>query len=52
MVGLPRGILYNPRWPWHAAAKLNAKVDAPPQYRRCQPRGLKSLFGEVSYRQR
>jgi 2,4-dienoyl-CoA reductase-like NADH-dependent reductase (Old Yellow Enzyme family) len=24
MVGLVRGILYDPRWPWHAAAKLGA----------------------------
>ena len=52
MVGLARGILYNPRWLWHAAAKLNAQVEAPPQYRCCQPCGLKSLFGEVSFRQR
>ena len=52
MVALARGILYNPRWPWHAAAKLGAQVDAPPQYWRCQPRGLKSLFGDVHFRQR
>jgi 2,4-dienoyl-CoA reductase-like NADH-dependent reductase (Old Yellow Enzyme family) len=52
MVGIARGILYDPRWPWHAAAKLNAQVDAPPQYWRCQPHGLKSLFGEVHFRQR
>ncbi|QWF71818.1 NADH:flavin oxidoreductase/NADH oxidase [Methylomonas paludis] len=44
MVGLARGILYDPRWPWHAAAKLNAQVSAPPQYWRCQPHGLKTLF--------
>ena len=29
MVGLARSILYDPRWPWHAAAKLNAQVIAP-----------------------
>lgn len=52
MVGLARGILYDPRWPWHAAAKLGAQVEAPRQYWRCQPRGLKSLFGEVEFRQR
>lgn len=44
MVALARGILYDPRWPWHAAAKLGAKVWAPPQYLRSQPRGLKDLF--------
>jgi 2,4-dienoyl-CoA reductase-like NADH-dependent reductase (Old Yellow Enzyme family) len=44
MVALARGILYDPRWPWHAAAKLGAQVDAPPQYWRSQPRELKELF--------
>ncbi len=52
LVGLARGILYDPRWPWHAAAKLGAQVVAPPQYLRCQPRGLKLLFGDVEFRQR
>jgi len=52
MVALARGILYNPRWPWHAAAELGAQVDAPPQYWRCQPRGLATLFGDVRFRQR
>jgi 2,4-dienoyl-CoA reductase-like NADH-dependent reductase (Old Yellow Enzyme family) len=32
LVALARGILYNPRWPWHAAAELGAQVSAPPQY--------------------
>lgn len=45
-VALARGILYNPRWPWHAAAKLGAEVQAAPQYLRCQPHGLKSLLHE------
>jgi len=44
MVALARGILYDPRWPWHAAAKLGAQVDAPPQYWRSQPHELKTLF--------
>lgn len=44
MVSLARGMLYDPRWPWHAAAKLGAHVKCPPQYLRCQPRELKSLF--------
>ena len=44
MVALARGILYDPRWPWHAAAALGAQVEAPRQYLRCQPRGLKDLF--------
>ncbi len=44
MVALARGMLYDPRWPWHAAAKLGAQVVAPNQYLRSQPRELKSLF--------
>jgi 2,4-dienoyl-CoA reductase-like NADH-dependent reductase (Old Yellow Enzyme family) len=44
MVALARGMLYDPRWPWHAAAKLGAMVDAPKQYLRSQPQELKNLF--------
>jgi 2,4-dienoyl-CoA reductase-like NADH-dependent reductase (Old Yellow Enzyme family) len=44
LVALARGMLYDPRWPWHAAAKLGARVSAPPQYWRSQPRGLDELF--------
>jgi 2,4-dienoyl-CoA reductase-like NADH-dependent reductase (Old Yellow Enzyme family) len=46
MVALARGVLYDPRWPWHAAAQLGAQVDAPPQYWRSQPRELKNLFSD------
>jgi 2,4-dienoyl-CoA reductase-like NADH-dependent reductase (Old Yellow Enzyme family) len=44
MIALARAMLYDPRWPWHAAAALHAQVDAPPQYLRSQPRELKDLF--------
>jgi 2,4-dienoyl-CoA reductase-like NADH-dependent reductase (Old Yellow Enzyme family) len=43
-VALARAMLYDPRWPWHAAAKLGAQVQAPRQYWRSQPRELKDLF--------
>jgi 2,4-dienoyl-CoA reductase-like NADH-dependent reductase (Old Yellow Enzyme family) len=43
-VSLARAMLYDPRWPWHAAAKLGAKVRVPPQYWRSQPREFKDLF--------
>ena len=46
-VALARAMLYDPRWPWHAAAKLGAQVDAPPQYWRSQPRELKDLFDKA-----
>jgi len=44
MVALARSMLYDPRWPWHAAAELGAQVDAPKQYWRSQPREFKNLF--------
>jgi 2,4-dienoyl-CoA reductase-like NADH-dependent reductase (Old Yellow Enzyme family) len=44
VVALARGILYDPRWPWHAAAHLRASVKAPPQYLRSQPRHHRELF--------
>jgi len=43
-IGLARAMLYDPRWPWHAAATLDAPIEISPQYLRCQPHGLKSLF--------
>lgn len=39
MVALARGMLYDPRWTWHAAAELGATADAPPQYLRALPAG-------------
>ncbi|HFZ8994322.1 TPA: NADH:flavin oxidoreductase/NADH oxidase [Citrobacter freundii] len=44
LIAIARGALYNPRWPWHAAAALGAQVHAPEQYLRCQPHTLKNLF--------
>jgi len=52
MVALARGILYDPRWPWHAAAELGAEIRAPKQYWRSQPREHKRLFGTTSIEQR
>lgn len=43
-VALARAMLYDPHWPWHAAAQLGARVFAPPQYLRSQPRAFKDLF--------
>ncbi len=52
LIALARGILYDPRWPWHAAAQLGALVEAPQQYWRSQPRGLATLFADVRIGQR
>jgi 2,4-dienoyl-CoA reductase-like NADH-dependent reductase (Old Yellow Enzyme family) len=48
-VALARAVLYNPRWPWHAAAALGAQVHAPPQYWRSQPREFKDLFAGFKF---
>ncbi|WP_207485885.1 NADH:flavin oxidoreductase/NADH oxidase [Arenibaculum pallidiluteum] len=48
MVAIARGILYDPRWPWHAAAELGAEIRAPRQYWRSQPRQHKELFAAAS----
>ena len=42
MVALARGMLYDPRWTWHAAEALRATAAFPPQYQRCHP----ALAGE------
>ena len=51
-VSLARAMLYDPRWPWHAAAALGAKVQAPRQYWRSQPREFKDLFEGAGFAQR
>ncbi|MEZ5099813.1 MAG: NADH:flavin oxidoreductase/NADH oxidase [Thermoleophilia bacterium] len=51
-VALARGMLYDPRWPWHAAAELGARAAAPPQYWRCPPRGHEGLFLGAAHGQR
>ena len=45
LIALARAMLYDPRWPWHAAAALGATVKAPNQYLRCEPANVKGLFG-------
>ena len=49
MVALARGMLYDPRWAWHAAAELGGEVSAPPQYWRSQPATHKALFGKTTF---
>jgi len=49
MVALARGMLYDPRWGWHAAAELGGQVSVPPQYWRSQPSSHKELFGKTTF---
>lgn len=51
-VAMARAMLYDPRWPWHAAAQLGGTVDAPPQYWRSLPHGSPKIFGDTTLGQR
>ncbi len=47
-IAIARAALYDPRWPWHAAAALGATIAVPPQYERSEPpehRGLYRIEG-------
>ena len=46
VVALARGVLWEPHWPWRAAAELGATVRPPKQYLRSEPRRHRGVFGE------
>jgi 2,4-dienoyl-CoA reductase-like NADH-dependent reductase (Old Yellow Enzyme family) len=46
-IALARAMLYDPRWPWHAAAELGAQVTAPRQYWRSRPHEHPDLFRDA-----
>jgi NADPH2 dehydrogenase len=52
MVALARGMLYDPRWGWHAAAALGGTVIAPKQYWRGVPREFAQTFAGTRIGQR
>jgi 2,4-dienoyl-CoA reductase-like NADH-dependent reductase (Old Yellow Enzyme family) len=37
-IAMARAFLDNPRWPWHAAEKLEFEIERPPQYARSAPK--------------
>lgn len=43
-IAIGRQILFNPHWPYEAAHKLRATVDAPPQYWRSEPNPKLNVF--------
>jgi 2,4-dienoyl-CoA reductase-like NADH-dependent reductase (Old Yellow Enzyme family) len=45
MVALARGMMFNPRWAWHAALELGADTAYSPMYQRCTPRNWTSQGG-------
>jgi len=52
LVAMARAFLWDPRWPWHAAAALGASVVPPAQYSRAAPRGSAAVFRGVTIAQR
>ncbi|RWE79562.1 NADH:flavin oxidoreductase/NADH oxidase [Mesorhizobium sp.] len=50
LVALARGMLYDPRWPWHAAKALKSTIAAPPpSYWRATPAGHADLFEATTH---
>ncbi len=47
LVAIARGIIFDARWPWHAAAELGGQVTAPQQYWRSPPREHADVFGKT-----
>ncbi|ELX8378888.1 NADH:flavin oxidoreductase/NADH oxidase [Providencia vermicola] len=43
-VSIGRGMLFDPRWPWHAATQLAEHIKVAPQYLRSAPHQFKQLF--------
>jgi 2,4-dienoyl-CoA reductase-like NADH-dependent reductase (Old Yellow Enzyme family) len=52
MVALARAFLWDPRWPWRAAAALGGTVAGPKPYWRAMPREAAGVFGDSRIRQR
>ena len=52
MVALARAMLWDPHWPWHAAAELGGTVQAPRQYWRSPPRAKQATLRGSTNRQR
>jgi 2,4-dienoyl-CoA reductase-like NADH-dependent reductase (Old Yellow Enzyme family) len=44
MIALARGMMYDPRWGWHAAETLGAETSYAPQYARCAPAAWPQAF--------
>ncbi|MEP7084603.1 MAG: NADH:flavin oxidoreductase/NADH oxidase [Betaproteobacteria bacterium] len=47
LIALGRGMLWDPRWAWHAAAQLGGSVTAPVQYWRSPPKEAGRVFGDT-----
>ena len=47
LVAMARAMLWNPRWPWHAAATLGAQIEAPKPYWRAAPHGASNVIAHA-----
>jgi 2,4-dienoyl-CoA reductase-like NADH-dependent reductase (Old Yellow Enzyme family) len=47
LVALARAMLWDPRWPWHAAAALSAQIEAPKPYWRAAPRDAANVIAHA-----
>ncbi|HEV7269346.1 NADH:flavin oxidoreductase/NADH oxidase [Pseudoxanthomonas sp.] len=47
-IAIARGILYDPRWPWHAAVALGERIAIAPQYLRSAPREHAANFVQAT----
>ncbi|HQR11328.1 MAG TPA: NADH:flavin oxidoreductase/NADH oxidase [Casimicrobiaceae bacterium] len=47
LVALARAMLWDPRWPWHAAATLGAQIEAPKPYWRSAPRDAANVIAHA-----
>ncbi|WP_288410949.1 NADH:flavin oxidoreductase/NADH oxidase [uncultured Sphingomonas sp.] len=47
-IAIARAALWDPRWPWHAAAALGASVKSPPQYLRSEPHEAGRILKEMT----
>ena len=52
LIAMARAMLWNPRWPWHAAATLGAQIHAPKQYWRSAPREAATVIANAKVGQR
>jgi len=52
MIAMARAMLWDPRWPWHAATVLGGRVSGAKQYWRSLPRVANGVFGDIHMGQR
>jgi 2,4-dienoyl-CoA reductase-like NADH-dependent reductase (Old Yellow Enzyme family) len=52
LIAMARAMLWDPRWPWHAAATLGAQIQASQQYWRSAPRDAANVIAHAKVGQR